>query len=151
MKKSLGDKRKYIDNDGRKQLLKIYQNFEENEFSKIFENSFFGYTKVTIQQPKLEGGVIVRDKKGNPKSDSKRKHYERVPLSEDVEVYFDREVKPHLPDAWIDMGKSKVGYEINFTKYFYKYVPLRSSHEIAEDLFDLDQESKDLLGQILDL
>jgi type I restriction enzyme M protein len=81
MKKSLGDKRKFIDDSQKEQLLKIYESFEENEYSKIFDNDFFGYTKITIERPKVENGQIVRDKRGNPKPDSKLKDSERVSLS----------------------------------------------------------------------
>ncbi len=150
MKKSLGSKRKFIDDSQREQLLQTYQNFEENEHSKIFDNEFFGYTKVTIEQPKVENGEIVRDKKGNPKPDSKLRDSERVPLSEDIEQYFSREVEPHLPNSWIDFNKSKVGYEINFTKYFYQYKPLRSSDDISQELLELKKESENLLNLIMD-
>lgn len=150
MKKSLGSKRKYVDDTQREEILQTYEKFEEDEFSKIFDNDFFGYTKVTIEQPQVENGQIVRDKKGNPKPDSKLRDYERVPLSEDVEQYFSREVEPHLPNSWIDFDKSKEGYEINFTKYFYKYKPLRSSEDITRDLLELDKESDNLLNQIMD-
>lgn len=150
MKKSLGSKRKFIDDSQREQLLQTYQNFEENEHSKIFDNEYFGYTKVTIEQPKVEGGVVVRDKKGNPKPDTKLRDSERVPLSDDIEEYFNREVEPHLPNSWIDFNKSKVGYEINFTKYFYQYKPLRSSDDISNDLLELKKESENLLNLIMD-
>ena len=150
MKKSLGDKRKFIDDSQREQLLQTYQKFEENEYSKIFDNEFFGYTKITIEQPLKENGVIERKKDGTPKPDTKLRDYERVPLSDDIEEYFSREVEPHLPDSWIDFNKSKVGYEINFTKYFYKYKPLRSSEDITRDLLELDKESENLLNQIMD-
>ena len=150
MKKSLGSKRKFIDDSQRKQLLQTYQNFEENEYSKIFDNEFFGYTKITIEQPKVENGEVVRDKKGNPKPDTKLRDSERVPLSEDIEEYFSREVEPHLPNSWIDFEKSKVGYEINFTKYFYEYKPLRSSVDISNDLLELKRESENLLNLIMD-
>ena len=150
MKKSLGDKRKYVDDKQSEEILQTYEKFEENEYSKIFDNDFFGYTKVTIEQPKVENGQIVRDKKGNPKPDSKLRDYERVPLSEDIEEYFSREVEPHLPNSWIDFDKSKEGYEINFTKYFYKYKPLRSSEDITRDLLELDKEFENLLNQIMD-
>jgi type I restriction enzyme M protein len=150
MKKSLGSKRKYIEDSQRDEILQTYDKFEENEFSKIFDNDFFGYTKITIEQPLVENGEVVRDKKGNPKPDSKLRDYERVPLSEDIEQYFSREVEPHLPNSWIDFNKSKVGYEINFTKYFYKYKPLRSSEDITRDLLELDKESENLLNQIVD-
>ena len=108
MKKSLGDKRKYIEDSQREEILQTYEKFEENEYSKIFDNDFFGYTKVTIEQPKVENGQIVRDKKGNPKPDSKLRDYERVPLSEDIEEYFSREVEPHLPNSWIDFDKVRL-------------------------------------------
>ena len=150
MKKSLGSKRKFIEDSQREQLLHMYENFEENEHSKIFDNEFFGYTKVTIEQPKVENGEVVKDKKGNPKPDSKLRDSERIPLSDDIEEYFSREVKPHLPNSWIDYDKSKVGYEINFTKYFYQYKPLRSSEDITLDLLKLDKESENLLNQIMD-
>jgi type I restriction enzyme M protein len=150
MKKSLGSKRKYVDDTQREEILQTYEKFEENEFSKIFDNEFFGYTKVPIEQPQVENGQIVRDKKGSPKPDSKLRDYERVPLSEDIEQYFSREVEPHLPNSWIDFDKSKEGYEINFTKYFYKYKPLRSSEDITRDLLELDKESENLLNQIMD-
>ena len=150
MKKSLGSKRKYMDDTQREKILQTYEKFEKNEYSKIFDNEFFGYTKVTIEQPQVENGQIVRDKKGSPKPDSKLRDYERVPLSEDIEQYFSREVEPHLPNSWIDFDKSKEGYEINFTKYFYKYKPLRSSEDITLDLLELDKESENLLNQIMD-
>ncbi len=149
MKKSLGSKRKFIDDSQREQLIQTYQNFEENEHSKIFDNEYFGYTKITIEQPKVENGKVVRDKSGNPKSDSKLRDYERVPLSEDIEEYFSREVLPHLPNSWIDFEKSKEGYEINFTKYFFQYKPLRSSNDISNDLLELKKESENLLNLIM--
>ena len=150
MRKNLGEKGKYINQLQREKILNIYQNFEENEFSKIFSNEFFGYTKITIEQPKVENGLIIRDKKGNPKPDSKLRDYERVPLSDDIEEYFNREVEPHLPNSWVDFNKNKVGYEINFNKYFYKHTPLRSSDEISNDLSLLIKESEDLLKSIMD-
>jgi type I restriction enzyme M protein len=150
MKKSLGSKRKKIGDNQKDDLLKIYTDFKDGEFSKIFDNKFFGYTKVTIEQPTLKDGRVVKDKKGSPKPDSKLRDNERIPLSEDIEEYFEREVKPHLPNSWIDFNKSKVGYEINFTKYFYKYKPLRSLKEITQDLLELEKESELLLNQIVD-
>lgn len=150
MKKSLGSKRKFMDDDQRDDILKIYTDFKEGEFSKIFDNEFFGYTKVTIEQPTMKNGKVVKDKNGNPKPDSKLRDSERIPLTEDVKEYFNREVKPHLPSSWIDFDKSKVGYEINFTKYFYKYQPLRSLKEITQDLLELEKESEMLLNQIID-
>ncbi|MBC8213043.1 MAG: N-6 DNA methylase, partial [Candidatus Marinimicrobia bacterium] len=151
MKKSLGNKRKEISDDGRSDLLDLYLNFEENEYCKIYDNHFFGYTKVTIEQPLLDDdGNVVTDKQGNPKPNSKKRDYERVPLKQDIDDYFDREVKPHLPNSWMDRTKDKVGYEINFTKYFYKYKPLRSLEDITQDLLKLDKESEGLMKEIMD-
>ena len=150
MRKNLGDKGKEISEGQIQELVEIYQNNQESEFCKIYPNDFFGYTKVVVEQPLIEDGDIKTDRKGNPKPDSKLRDYERVPLSEDIEEYFNREVEPHLPNSWIDFNKSKVGYEINFTKYFYQYKPLRSSEDITHDLLELDKESENLLNQIMD-
>ena len=149
MKKSLGSKRKYMDDDQTQQILNSYSSFEESDISKIFDNEFFGYTKVTIEQPLKENGEVVRKKDGTPKPDSSLRDSERIPLSEDIEEYFNREVEPHLPESWIDFEKSKVGYEINFTKYFYQYKPLRSSEDITNELLELEKESEKLLNQIV--
>ena len=88
MKKSLGNKRKEISDEGREELLRIFKNFEENEFCNIYPNEFFGYTKVTIEQPKIENGKVVTDRQGNPKPDSSKRDYERVPLSDDIDEYI---------------------------------------------------------------
>jgi len=149
MKKSLGSKRKFITETQRQELLKLYENFTEGEHSKIFPNEFFGYTKVTIEQPLIENGEVVLDKKGQPKSDSNLRDSERIPLSQDIEEYYEKEVKPHLPNTWMDRTKDKVGYEINFTKYFYKYTPLRSVNDILKDLNSLEQESDGLFSELV--
>ena len=144
MRKNLGDKGKYITEEQSQQLFEIYQNNEENEFCKIYPNNFFGYTKVIVEQPLIENGDIKTDKKGNPKPDTSKRDTERVPLSESIDDYYDREVRPHLSDSWMDRSKDKVGYEINFTKYFYQFTPLRSLEEISNDLKNLDDEIQTL-------
>lgn len=149
MKKSLGSKRKFITDTQRLELLRLYETFTESEYSKIFPNEFFGYTKVTIEQPLMENGEIVVDGKGKVKVDTSLRDHERVPLSQDIEEYFEKEVKPHLPNSWMDKSKDKVGYEINFTKYFYKYTPLRSTIDILNDLNQLEQESDGLFSQLV--
>ena len=150
MRKNLGDKGKYINEDQTTQLFETYQNNEENEFCKIYPNSYFGYTKVVVEQPLIENGDIKTDKKGNPKPDTSKRDSERVPLSESVDEYYDREVKPHVPDSWMDRSKDKIGYEINFTKYFYKFNPLRSLEDISRDLKSLDDEIKQLSLEMTD-
>ena len=119
MKKSLGSKRKEISIEQCDQLFNIYKSFVEGEFSKIYSNNFFGYTKVVVEQPLKENGELVTNKKGELKPDASKRDYERVPLSEDINIYFSKEVEPHLENAWMERTKDKVGYEINFTKYFY--------------------------------
>jgi len=150
LKKNLGNKRYEISDEQKNEILNLYLNFEENELCKIYSNKFFGYTKITIEQPLVEDGEIVTDKKGNPKPDTKKRDYERVPLEQDIDEYYEQEVKPHLPDSWMDRNKDKIGYEINFTKYFYKYKPLRSLEDITQDLLKLDEEIGGTMKEILD-
>jgi len=148
MKKNLGSKSKTISDTQREELVKMYLNFTEGEHSKIFPNTYFGYTKVIVEQPLIEDGQVVLDKKGLPKPDSSLRDSERIPLSQDIEEYYEKEVKPHLPNSWMDRSKDKVGYEINFTKYFYKYKPLRSVEDILTDLHRLEQESDGLFNEL---
>jgi type I restriction enzyme M protein len=91
----------------------------------------------------------VRDAEGRLLPDSELRDFENVPLKDDIDAYFEREVLPHVPDAWIDREKDKVGYEISFTKYFYEYTPLRSTEEIAAELLALDEETENLLREIV--
>jgi type I restriction enzyme M protein len=149
MKKSLGSKRKEVSDEQRELILKTYSDFKETEISKIFENEFFGYKKVTIEQPLIENGKIVKDKKGVVKIDSSLRDNERIPLGIDVDEYFEREVKPHLPDSWMDRGKDSIGYEINFTKYFYQYKQLRSLSDLTKELLDLEKESDGLMNKLI--
>lgn len=148
MKKNLGSKSKTISDTQREELVKMYLNFTEGEHSKIFPNTYFGYTKVIVEQPLIEDGKVVLDKKGLPKPDSSLRDSERIPLLQDIEEYYEKEVKPHLPNSWMDRSKDKVGYEINFTKYFYQYKPLRSVKEILSDLHRLEQESDGLFNEL---
>ena len=131
------------------QITDIYTSFAENEHCKIFDNEDFGYTKVTVERPLKENGQTVL-LKNNPKPDTSLRDYEKIPLKDDIDEYFDREVKPHIPDAWMDRNKDKIGYEINFTKYFYKYKPLRSLKEIQMDILSLEYETENLLKEIFD-
>jgi type I restriction enzyme M protein len=116
----------------------------------IFENQDFGFYQITVHQPaRDEKGKIIKDSKGNPKSDSELKDYEKVPMKENIDEYFNREVLPFAPDAWYDDKKMKVGYEISFTKYFYKHEPLRDLSEIEKDIIQLEQETDGLLNEIV--
>ncbi len=149
-RKSLGNKRNEITPTHINALLELYDNFEENEYSKIFKNEDFGYYQLTVEQPKKnKKGEIQKDSKGNPIADSKKRDKENVSLKEDVEVYFDKEIKPHVPDAWIDYEKTRIGYEINFTKYFYEYKGLRPATEIKAEIVDLEKNIALLLNDLL--
>lgn len=149
MKKSLGNKRKFITDEMVEQLTKEYEDFKETEYSKIFPNQFFGYTKVVIEQPLVKDGKVEKDKTGKPKPDGSLRDTERIPLGTDIDEYFKKEVKPHLPNSWMDRTKDSVGYEINFTKYFYKYTPLRSLKDITKELLELEKESDGLMGKLI--
>ena len=150
MRKSLGGKRKEITEGHIQDLFDIYQSNQESEFSKIYPNDFFGYAKVTVERPLIKDDLIQVDRQENPKPDTSKREYERVPLSENIEDYFAREIQPHLPDAWMDRSKEKIGYEVNFTKYFRKLIPLRAPDEIARDLKSLGEEIERLATQIID-
>jgi type I restriction enzyme M protein len=228
MRKSLGSKRKQISDDQIKTITQLFGDFQENEKSKIFDNTDFGFNRITVERPlklsfqitperidalkgtavfaKLgkvaQGEIIVAllaldkanvykdreaftkalkgtfkkagvevktpmlkvilqalsdkdeaadvcvDKDGNPESDADLRDNENIPLKEDIEEYFQREVIPHMPDAWIDHDKTKVGYEIPFNRHFYKHVPPRSLKEIDEDLAKVSAEIMRLLGEV---
>lgn len=98
---------------------------------------------------RYEEAEPVRDGDGRLLPDSELRDFENVPLKDDIDAYFEREVLPHVPDAWMDREKDKVGYEISFTKYFYEYTPLRSTEEIAAELLALDEETENLLREIV--
>ena len=240
MSKSLGNKRHEISDEQIAEITRIYGDFEEGKYCKIFDNEDFGYSRITVERPQRdENGEIVTDRKGNPKADSSLRDYENVPLKEDIEEYFEREVLPHVEDlpaqkpvsgqfcvyvlkcadgsfykgqtkdfpkrmkqhekgevswtaknlpfevihwevfetreqavsreqylksgrgrewlqkqydaktlkvferqagAWIDFDKTKIGYEINFTRYFYEYTPLRPTSEIRADILKLKEQ-----------
>ena len=150
MRKSLGSKRNELRPEHILKIQDLYFAFEENEYSKIFENEDFGYYQITVHQPEKDSeGKIILDAKGKPKSHSALKDIENVPMKESIAEYFKREVLPFAPEAWYDKTKMKVGYEIAFNKYFYKYQPLRPLTEIAEDIKRLEHETEDLLNEII--
>ena len=244
MSRSLGNKRNEISDKHIEEITRIYGDFKDGEYCKVFDNEYFGYSTITVERPlrlnfcvnkerldkfqeessfkalaasKKKGdaaaeeiqkgkdtqklimnalsamedtvyknrdeftkvlnahlkksgidlpsalmkGVmnalserdetadVCEDGKGNPEPDATLRDTENVPLGEKIDEYFKREVLPHVPDAWIDEKKTKVGYEINFTKYFYKYKPLRSLSEIRADILALEQETEGLLQEVL--
>lgn len=151
MRKSLGSKRNELTTKNIEAIQEMYFDFEENEYSKIFDNEDFGFYQITVHQPeKDESGKIITDSKGKPKSDSSLKDIENVPMKDSIADYFKKEVLPFAPDAWYDKTKMKVGYEIAFNKYFYQYKGLRSLKDIAADILLLEQETDGLLKEIID-
>ena len=165
MDRSLGNKRKKIAENGNEKgigfITDLYGNFEENDFVKILPNEYFGYWRVTVEQPlKDEKGKVVKSK-GKPKPDTALRDYENIPflkkdangklIPQTIEEYFETEVKPHLPEAWIDESKTKTGYEINFTKYFYEFKPLRSLSEIKADILELEERTFGRAHKVLEI
>ena len=149
-RKSLGSKRNYISDAQIAKITAIYTGFAEGEYCKIFDNTDFGYTKVTVERPLLVKEKVRQDRQGNPKPDGQLRDTEKIPLKDDIDAYFKREVLPHVSDAWMEREKDKIGYEINFTKYFYKFTPLRSLAEIKADILALEEQTEGLLKEILD-
>jgi type I restriction enzyme M protein len=228
MRKSLGSKRKQISDTQIEEITRLFGDFDENEKVKVFDNTDFGFRRITVERPlklnfqtsperievlkqakpfaklkdkaqaeiieamgSLDAGKVYKsrkaflkdlkgaftvagvdiktpmlkviwqalsekdetaevclDKTKKPESDSDLRDNENIPLKEDIEEYFQREVIPHVPDAWIDHDKTKVGYEIPFNRHFYKYVPPRSLEEIDADLADVSSEIMRLLGEV---
>jgi len=247
MRKSLGNKRNEVCDEQRDQITKLYGDYKENDFVRIFDNTDFGYRRITVERPLQlnfaityerlarvkegskfselavskkrkdakeiadeeasgkrqqdailtvlqslkEMGLVKNresfskilknafkeanlaistplfkeildslsesddtadvclDSKGNPEPDPELRDYENVPLKEDVTEYMKREVLPHVPDAWVDESKTKIGYEINFNRYFYKYVPPRPLEEIEADLRKIEAEIEILLKEVV--
>jgi type I restriction enzyme M protein len=234
MKRSKGNKRNFISENQMSEITRIYGEFKETKYSKIFDYEDFGYQRVSVEQPirrcyqvneekiekfmeepgfkrigeqkngellqkqiieglkekfvfnrvyknhgnfmedikELFSNINIRlysyikdalinafgwndesaepatDKKGNMIPDPDLREYENIPLKEDINEYFEREIKPHLQDAWIDYSKTKIGYEIPFTRYFYEYEKLRPLEEIDNDIKKLEKEILELLKEV---
>lgn len=147
-RKALGNKRNDIPEGAIQEITRLYGDFVESEISKIFDTADFGYTKITVERPlKDENGQPVL-KKGKPQPDTALRDTENVPLKDDIQTYFEREVLPFAPDAWIDQKKSKVGYEIPFTRYFYKYEAPKPSAEIMQEILAIEAELDGALAEV---
>lgn len=149
-RKALGNKRNDISESAIAEITQIYGDFCTNEISQIYNNEDFGYTKITVERPLRDekGGFVL--KKGKKQPDTALRDTENVPLTEDIKEYFKREVLPFAPDAWIDEKKSKVGYEIPFTRYYYKYEEPRPSLEIMKEIMELEKELNGALAEVFD-
>ena len=144
MRKSLGSKRKELSPAHIEDITRLFGEFREETrdgvpISRIFKNEDFGYRTITVERPGRDaaGKIVLGTKgkgKGKPVPDSSLRDTENVPLSEDIDAYFKREVLPHAADAWIDHEKTKVGYEIPFNRHFYVFQPPRPLSEIDAEL-----------------
>ena len=150
-RKSIGTKRNDITDMCRELIVKAYGEFRNEAVygnpegiyceSKIFGTEEFGYNKISVLRPQRdENGEIVKDKKGKPVADKSLSDTENVPLVEDIDKYFEREVLPFAPDAWIDKKSTKVGYEIPMTRYFYKYQAPESVESIQARLSEIEKD-----------
>ena len=173
MRKSLGSKRKELSPEHIDDITRLFGNFEEASvgrasarqdgsrdesrptaevpISRIFKNEDFGYRTITVERPERDtaGNIVLATKgkgKGKPVPDAALRDTENVPLAEDVETYFKREVLPHAPDAWIDHDKTKVGYEIPFNRHFYVFKPPRPLAEIDAELKGVTDRILTMIG-----
>jgi len=157
-RKSIGTKRNDITDLCRKLIVQAYGDFKNDEIygdkngvychSKIFNADEFGYYKITVERPQRDENGEIVTKKGKPVADSKLRDTENVPMNEDIEEYFAREVLPYAPDAWIDEKKTKTGYEIPMTRYFYEYQPPEPVESIVERINALEKDIADSLNAL---
>ena len=164
MRKSLGSKRKELSPEHIDDITRLFGRFEEATrkvgagetapmapISRIFKNEDFGYRAITVERPERDaaGKIVLGTKgkgKGKPVPDAALRDTENVPLAEDVETYFKREVLPHAPDAWIDHDKTKIGYEIPFNRHFYIFKPPRPLAEIDAELKGVTDRILTMIG-----
>lgn len=145
-RKNIGEKRVDISEECRNIIIQAYGEFTNKAYtlderiveSKVFANEDFGYTRVTVESPQRDENGEVILKKNKPTADTKLRDTEDIPLTEDIDAYFEREVLPFNKDAWMDRKKDKIGYEIPFTRLFYKYTAPEPSEVIAERIQKLE-------------
>ena len=151
LRKNLGEKNCETNEADRAKILKLLMDFKETEQSKIFDNSEFGYWSVPLMKPVLdENGKPVKDKKGYVKYKANRNETEQIPMNYPggIDGFYENEVKPYTPD--VIFGEPTVGYELSFTKYFYKPVELRSLKDIKNDIMKLERQTEGALAEILE-
>jgi type I restriction enzyme M protein len=156
MRKSLGSKRKELSPAHIEDITRLFGDGKDVTrdgvpISRIFKNEAFGYRTITVERPERDaaGKIVLATKgkgKGQPVPDARLRDTENVPLSEDVDTYFKREVLPHAPDAWIDHDKTKVGYEIPFNRHFYVFQPPRPLAEIDAELKGVTDRILTMIG-----
>ena len=157
-RKNLGNKRNYITAEDRDIIVKAYGEFKDTSYevngkvceSKIFDKEDFGFRRIQVESPLIDenGDIVTKGKKNQPVADASKRDFENVPLKEDIGEYFDREVKPYNQRAWIDTNKTKIGYEIPFTRYFYKYEAPEKSEDIAARIAVREKNIMDSLNKL---
>ena len=158
-RKSIGSKRNDISDECRDLIVKAYGEFKNGAVygepdgiyceTKIFGTEEFGYNKIVVERPLMENGKPVL-KKGKPVADANLRDTENVPLTEDIDAYFKREVLPYAPDAWIDKSKTKLGYEIPMTRYFYKYQAPEKAKDIEKRLEKIEKDITKSLAELFE-
>ena len=158
-RKPLGNKRNEFTDECINLIAQAYGEFKDGVYRdegnglevevKIKENEDFKYTKVVVEQPVCDETGKPVLKKGKPTADSSKRDTETIPWKEEIEAYMEKNVYPYAPDAWIDEKKSKVGYEIPFTREFYKYIAPRKSEEIYAHLQELNAQEEELMSKIM--
>lgn len=148
-RKSIGTKRNDISDSDRALIIDAFKSFKEGVYgdkdgvyceSKIFETDEFGYNKIVVERPQRDENGEIVTKKGKPVADSSLRDTENVPLTENIDAYFEREVLPYAPDAWIDRSKTKIGYEIPMTRYFYEYQAPEPTEDIMARITALEAD-----------
>ena len=149
-RKSIGTKRNDITDACRELIVTAYGEFANGKVygdkngiyceSKVFESVEFGYNKIVVERPQRDEAGNILLKRGKPMPDTSLRDTENVPLVQDIDAYFAREVLPYAPDAWIDRSKTKVGYEIPMTRYFYEYQAPEAVEDIVARITALEQD-----------
>ena len=160
-RKNIGNKRVDITGACRDLIVKLYGDYTDGNFkdtdengneitvkSKVLDAVTLGYNKITVESPQLDENGDKVLKKNKPVADTKKRDTENVPLEEDIDAYFAREVLPYNPDAWIDRKKTKVGYEIPFTRTFYEYKQIEPADVLAKRI---DEHEKSLMAKLHEL
>ena len=156
-RKNIGNKRVDLSDDCIRLITAAYNEFDNKAYaegalsveSKVFDNDFFGYTKVTVETAQTDENGKPVLKKGRPQPAKGKTDTETIPLREDVDEYFNKNVLPYNPLAYMDRSKDKIGCEIPFTRLFYKFTPPRKSDEIFAEFKALTAEEADLMKEIL--
>ena len=155
-RKNIGNKRVDLDDNCIRLILKAYESFEDKVFednglfveSKVCDNDFFGYTKVTVETALCDEAGKPILKKGKLQPVKGASDNEIIPLQEDIDEYMEKNVLPYNSAAYLDRSKDKIGYEVPFTRLFYKFVAPVPSNEVFEEIKSLEAEETELMKEL---